>query len=165
MNRRQIVAAGILSLVPSAANAAAVDQSSDAAPVSGPEELWYLLSALDTLIFVMAVVVLKEPDSILRTRSEFQPYGIQLADAKAVFVFNDALRSELGQARIKDSNEAISSGTKAIVDLLSGAGISEVLVRSLSNAFSRSSKLLSASSENNKSWWCHCWGLRKLNCG
>ena len=35
------------------------------------EELWFLLSALDTLIFVMTGGVLKEPNEVARTIQEF----------------------------------------------------------------------------------------------
>jgi hypothetical protein len=47
-------------------------------------QLWFLLSALDTLIFVMTGGVLKEPNKVPRTVQEFQPYGAQFGEAHAV---------------------------------------------------------------------------------
>jgi hypothetical protein len=65
--------------------------NADTRPVEVEEELWFLLSAPDTLIFVMTDAVLKEPSAVARTIQEFQPYGAHFGEANAVEVFNGAL--------------------------------------------------------------------------
>ena len=66
-------------------------------PVKGTEELWYLLTALDTLIFCLAVAVIKDQGVIVQARREIQPYTSQLSDPKAEEAFNAALKSSEGQ--------------------------------------------------------------------
>ena len=79
-----------------AASAAAQEQKADAeldlGPVKGTEELWYLLTALDTLIFCLAVALIKDPAVIVQARRENQPYSTQLSDPKAEDAFNAALK-------------------------------------------------------------------------
>ena len=54
--------------------AAAQEQKAEAdlglEPVKGTEELWYLLTALDALIFCLAVAVIKDPAVIVQARRE-----------------------------------------------------------------------------------------------
>ena len=72
MRRRQFLFAGLASVL--AAPAAAQEQKADAElnldPVKGTEELWYLLTALDTLIFCLAVAVIKDQAVIIQARRE-----------------------------------------------------------------------------------------------
>jgi hypothetical protein len=137
--------------------------NSDLAPVKGPEELWYLLTALDALIFCMAVAVLKDPTVVLQARREAQPYFSQLSDSKAVDAFNDALKSSEGQARAEKSKTVITDAAKEIEGLLAGV-VSQPVSESLVQAFSRSSILLAARAAENQSWWCHVYAFRKVRC-
>ncbi len=120
MNRRQILVAGFASVLTK--SAAAQEQNADAnsnlAPVKGTEELWYLQTALDCLIFCMAVGVVKDPAVVFQARREVQPYASQLTDPKAVDEFNAALKSTEGQARAEQNKKAISEAAKEIEGLL-----------------------------------------------
>jgi len=143
--------------IPEASNA-------DSRSVEGEEELWFLLSALDTLIFVMTGGVLKEPNEVARTIQEFQPYGAQFGEANAVEAFNDALISNEGRARVQDGLPMIAAATQKTATLLSGAVLSDPLRDIISKSFSRASTLLLARSADNSRWWCNCYGLRAINC-
>lgn len=82
MRRRQFLLTGLASAV--VASAAAQDQKAqepkaqdqkadgdlDLGPVKGTEELWYLLTALDALIFDLAVAVIKDQAVIVQARRE-----------------------------------------------------------------------------------------------
>jgi hypothetical protein len=77
LRRRQFLFTGLASaLVASAASAQEqkADAELDLGPVKGTEELWYLLTALDALIFCMAVAVIKDQTVIVEARREVQPY-------------------------------------------------------------------------------------------
>jgi hypothetical protein len=165
MNRRQMLAAGLASVL--ARSAAAQEQNADGdldlAPVKGPEELWYLLTALDSLIFCLAVGVIKEPTIVFQARREFQPYSSQLTDPKAVDEFNAALKSSDGQARAEQNKTAINNATKEIEELLADV-ISPPVRDSILQAFARSSTLLIARAPENQSWWCHVYAFRKVRC-
>lgn len=165
MNRRTVLLAGMVSALATSAKAqqANFDQVAADAPVSTRDELIYLLTALDTLIFVMAVVVLKEAEAVSRSRAEFQPYGAQLAAPNAVEILNQALSSDTGRALVKEAQPLITLATKELTELL--GEVSTPLRSALTKAFSRASTLLAARSADNKGWWCHCYALRKIHCG
>ena len=72
MRRRQFLLTGLASIV--ATPAFAQEQKADAdlmGPIKGIEELWYLLTALDTLIFCLAVAVMKIRRSLFRRAERF----------------------------------------------------------------------------------------------
>jgi hypothetical protein len=83
------------------------DAESDLGPVKGIEELWYLLTALDTMVFCLAVAVIKDQAVIVQARREIQPYSSQLSDPKAEEAFNAALKSSDGQTRVEQNKTAI----------------------------------------------------------
>ena len=138
--------------------------NADSRPVEGEEELWLLLSALDTLIFVMTAGVLKEPNEVARTIQEFQPYGAQFGEANAVEAFNGALVSNEGRARVLDGLTTIAAATQKNATLLTDVISSTPLRDTISQSFSRASTLLLARSSENSRWWCNCYGLRAINC-
>jgi hypothetical protein len=163
MNRRQIIMTGLVSVLAKSATAQPTDDANDLAPVKGPEELWYLLTALDALIFCMAVAVLKEPTAVFQARREVQPYSSQLSDSQAVDAFNVALKSSDGQARVELNKTAINDAAKEIEASLVGV-VSALVSDSFVRAFSRSSTLLIARATENQSWWCHVYAFRKVRC-
>jgi hypothetical protein len=150
-----------------AASAAAQEQKSDAdlnlEPVKGTEELWYLLTALDALIFCLAVAVIKDQAVIIQARREIQPYTSQLSDPKAEEAFNAALKSPEGQARVEQNKTAIISAAKEIDALLTDV-VSPPVRDSVVHAFTRSSTLLIARAADNQSWWCRVYAFRKVRC-
>ena len=165
MDRRQVLIAGFAAVF---VDSAAAQQQNDVpnpdlAQVKGPEELWYLLTAIDALIFCMAVAVIKEPGVVLQARREFQPYSSQLGDSKAVDAFNDALKSTEGQARVEQNKTAIDDAVKEIDALLTDV-VSVAMRDSLHKAFSRASVLLAALASENQLWWCHVYAFRKVRC-
>jgi len=161
MNRRQIIITGLVSVL--AESATAQQKDDDLAPTKGPDELWYLLTALDALIFCMSVAVLKEPTVVYQARREMQPYSAQLSDSKAVDAFNLALKSSDGQTRLEQNKTAINDAAKEIEALLAGV-VSPAVSDSFIQAFSRSSTLLIARASENQSWWCHVYAFRKVRC-
>lgn len=164
MRRRQFLLTGLASVL--AAPAAAQEQKAVAdlaEPVKGTEELWYLLTALDTLIFTLAVAVLKEPSVIFQARREIQPYVAQLSDPKAAEEFDAALKSSDGQARVEQNKTVIDEATKEIGALLTDV-VSPPIRDSLVAAFSRASTLLVARAPDNQSWWCRVYAFRKVRC-
>ena len=164
LRRRQFLLTGLASAL--VASAAAQEQKADAeldlGPVKGTEELWYLLTALDTLIFCMAVAVIKDQAVIVQARREVQPYTSQLSDPKAEDAFNGALKSSEGQARIEQNKAAISDAAKEI-DALTDV-VSPSVRASVVHAFARSSTLLIARAAENQSWWCRVYAFRKVRC-
>jgi hypothetical protein len=166
MRRRQFLLTGLASaLVASAASAQEqkADAELDLGPVKGTEELWYLLTALDTLIFCMAVAVIKDQAVIVQARREVQPYTSQLSDPKAEEAFNAALKSGEGQARIEQNKTAINDAAKEIDALLTDV-VSPPVRASVVHAFARSSTLLIARAAENQSWWCRVYAFRKVRC-
>jgi hypothetical protein len=166
MRRRQFLLTGLASaLVTSAASAQEqkADAELDLGPVKGTEELWYLLTALDTLIFCMAVAVIKDQAVIVQARREVQPYTSQLSDPKAEEAFNAALKSSEGQARIEQNKTAINDAAKEIDALLTDV-VSPPVRASVVHAFARSSTLLIARAAENQSWWCRVYAFRKVRC-
>ena len=163
--RRQFLLTGLASAL--VASAAAQEQKADAeldlGPVKGTEELWYLLTALDALIFCMAVAVIKDQAVIVQARREIQPYTSQLSDPKAEEAFNAALKSSEGQARIEQNKTAISDAAKEIDALLTDV-VSPPVRASVVHAFARSSTLLIARAAENQSWWCRVYAFRKVRC-
>jgi hypothetical protein len=147
--------------------AAAQEQKAEAdlglEPVKGTEELWYLLTALDALIFCLAVAVIKDPAVIVQARREIQPFSSQLSDPKAEEAFNAALKSSDGQARVAQNKTAIVDATKETQALLTDV-VSPPVLDSLVHAFSRSSTLLIARAADNQSWWCRVYAFRKIRC-
>ena len=144
MRRRQFLLTGLASIV--ATPAFAQEQKADAdllGPVKGTEELWDLLTALDTLIFCLAVAVIKDSAVIVQARREVQPYSSQLSDPKAEETFNAALKSSDGQARAEQNKSAIDDAAKEIDALLTDV-VSPPICASVVHAFSRSSTLLIA---------------------
>jgi len=139
------------------------DARIDAGPVKGTEELWYLLTALDTLIFCLAVAVIKDQSVIVQARREIQPYSSQLSDPKAEEAFNAALKSSEGQARIEESKAAISDAAKEVDALLTDA-VSPPVRASIVHAFTRASILLAARAAENQAWWCRVYAFRKVRC-
>lgn len=166
MNRRQVLVAGLVSTIAGSARAQQQNDSHglDNAPVKGQEELWFLLTAMDALIFVMAVAILKDPDAVLQARREFQPYAAQLSDPKAVEFLNAALKSSEGQARLEEARPVIEAAAKEVEALLSDQVIAETVRASIVRSFSRASTLLTAHAGENKSWWCHVYAFRKVRC-
>jgi len=165
MRRRQFLVTGLASILakPAAAQEQKADTNLDLEPVKGAEELWYLLTALDALIFCMAVAVIKEPAVIIQARREFQPYSSQLSDPKAVETLNEALKSSEGQARVEQNKTAIDNAGKEIDALLTDV-VSQPVRDSLVHAFDRSSILLVAHAAENQSWWCRVYAFRKVRC-
>jgi hypothetical protein len=166
MRRRQFLLTGLASaLVASAASAQEqkADAELDLGPVKGTEELWYLLTALDALIFCMAVAVIKDQAVIVQARREVQPYTSQLSDPKAEEAFNAALKSGEGQARIEQNKTAINDAAKEIDALLTDV-VSPPVRASVVHAFARSSTLLIARAAENQSWWCRVYAFRKVRC-
>ena len=135
----------------------------DLGPVKGTEELWYLLTALDTLIFCMSVAVIKDQAVIVQARREVQPYTSQLSDPKAEDAFNGALKSSEGQARIEQNKAAISDAAKEIDALLTDVA-SPAVRASVVHAFARSSTLLIARAAEAQSWWRRVYAFRKERC-
>ena len=132
-------------------------------PVKGTEELWFLLTALDTLIFCLAIAVIKDEAVIVQARREVQPYSSQLSDPKAEEAFNAALKSSDGQARIEQNKTAINDAAKEIDALLTDV-VSPPVRASVVRAFARSSTLLVARAAENQSWWCRVYAFRKVRC-
>lgn len=165
MRRRQFLLTGLASVL--ATPAAAEEQKADAElnleAVKGTEELWYLLTALDTLIFCLAVAVIKDPAVIIQARREIQPYSSQLSDPKAEEAFNAALKSTDGQARAEQNKTAVINAAKEIEALLTDV-VSPPVRDSVVRAFSRSSTLLIARAAENQSWWCRVYAFRKVRC-
>jgi len=135
----------------------------DLGPVKGMEELWYLLTALDTLIFCLAVAVIKDQTVIVQARREIQPYASQLSDAKAEEAFNAALKSSDGQARLEQNKTAINDAAKEIDSLLTDI-VSPPIRASVVHAFARASTLLVVRAAENQSWWCRVYAFRKVRC-
>jgi hypothetical protein len=165
LRRRQFLLAGLASAL--ATSAAAQEQKGDGdldlGPVKGTEELWYLLTALDTLIFCLAVAVIKDQAVIVEARRELQPYSSQLSDPKAEDAFNAALKSSEGQARIEQNKTGINDAAKEIDALLTDV-VSPAVRASVVHAFARSSTLLVARAAENQSWWCRVYAFRKVRC-
>jgi hypothetical protein len=165
VRRRQFLFTGVASVL--AAPAVAQEQKADAdlnlEPVKGTEELWYLLTALDTLIFCLAVAVIKEPAVIVQARREIQPYSSQLSDPKAEEAFDAALKSSEGQARVEQNKPAIINAAKEIDALLTDV-VSPPVRDSVVHAFTRASTLLVARAAENQSWWCPVYAFRKVRC-
>ena len=166
VNRRQLFVTGLFCVAGGLAYGQEIPEkaNADSRPVEGEEELWFLLSALDTLIFVMTGGVLKEPNEVARTIQEFQPYGAQFGEANAVEAFNGALLSDEGRARVQDGSPTIAAATQKTASLLADAVLSDPLRDIISKSFSRASTLLLARSAENSRWWCSCYGLRAINC-
>lgn len=150
MHRRQFFLTGLaFTAVGSAAaqDKNGEDQASGAdlnlGPVKGTEELWYLLTALDALIFALAVAVIKDPAVIVQARREIQPYSSQLSDPKAEEAFNAALKSPEGQARIEQNKATILDAAKEVDGLLTDI-VSPPVRASVVHAFTRASTLLVA---------------------
>src|ERR1700735_1792589 len=145
LRRRQFLLTGLASAL--VASAAAQEQKADAeldlGPVKGTEELWFLLTALDTLIFCLAIAVIKDETVIVQARREVQPYSSQLSDPKAEETFNAALKSSDGQARIEQNKTAINDAAKEIAALFTDV-VSPPVRASVVRAFARSSTLLVA---------------------
>ena len=72
MHRRQFLLTSLASTLVTSAGAQEQkdDADLDLGPVKGTEELWYLLTALDTLIFALAVAVIKDQAIIVQARRE-----------------------------------------------------------------------------------------------
>jgi hypothetical protein len=165
VRRRQFLLTGFASVIatPAAAQEQRVDADLNLEPVKGTEELWYLLTALDTLIFCLAVAVIKDQTVIIQARREIQPYSSQLSDPKAEESFNMALKSSEGQARVEQSKTTIINAAKEIDAFLTDV-VSPPIRDGLARAFSRSSTLLIARAAENQSWWCRVYAFRKVRC-
>jgi hypothetical protein len=165
MRRRRFLLTGLASVLvtPAAAEEAKAGADLDTGLVKGPEEIWYLLTALDALIFSLAVAVIKDEAVIVQARREIQPYAAQLSDPKAEEMFNAALKSSEGQARVEENKTAILGAAKEIDALLTDV-VSPPIRDSVVRAFSRSSTLLVARAAENQSWWCHVYAFRKVRC-
>jgi len=165
VRRRQFLLTGLASVLatPTAAQEQKADADLDLGPVKGTEELWYLLTALDTLIFCLAVAVIKDQAVIIQARREIQPYVSQLSDPKAEEAFNAALKSSEGQARIEQNKTAINNAAKEIDALLTDV-VSPPVRASVVHAFARASALLIARAAENQSWWCRVYAFRKVRC-
>jgi hypothetical protein len=148
---------------PSAAQEQKADADLDLGPVKGTEELWYLLTALDALIFCLAVAVIKDEAVIVQARREIQPYSSQLSDPRAEEMFSAALKSSDGQARVEQNKTAIENAAREIDALLTDV-VSPPVRDSVVHAFSRSSTLLVARAAENQSWWCRVYAFRKVRC-
>jgi hypothetical protein len=166
VNRRQLLVAGLFCIGGGLAYAQEIPDktNTDSRPVEDEEELWFLLSALDTLIFLMTGEVLKESKEVARTIQEFQPYGAQFAESNAVEAFNSALISNEGRARVDDGASTIAAATQRTATLLSDVISSAPVRDTISKSFSRASTLLLARSAENARWWCNCYGLKVINC-
>src|ERR1700689_1014496 len=165
LRRRQFLLAGLASalVAPAAAQEQKADAEVDLGPVKGTEELWYLLTALDTLIFSLAVAAIKDQAVIVQARRDIQPYASQLSDPKAEETFNLALKSSDGQGRIEQNKTAINDAAKEIDALLTDV-VSPPVRASVAHAFARSSTLLIARAAENQSWWCRVYAFRKVRC-
>ena len=165
MFRRQFLLTALASVLATAASSQEqkAEAELDLGPVKGTEELWYLLTALDALIFCMAVAVIKDQAVIVQARREIQPYTSQLSDPKAEDAFNAALKSSEGQTRIEQNKSAINDAAKEIDALLTDV-VSPPVRASVVHAFTRSSTLLIARAAKNKSWWCRVYAFRKVRC-
>jgi len=165
VRRRQFLLTGLASVLatPAVAQEQEADADLDLDPVKGTEELWYLLTALDALIFCLAVAVIKDQGVIIQARREIRPYSSQLSDPKAEEAFNAALKSSDGQARVDENKTAIINAAKEIDALLTEV-VSPSIRVSLVHAFSRSSALLIARAADNQSWWCRVYAFRKVRC-
>ena len=164
VRRRQFLLTGLASVLAAPAGAQEQKPSADPAqPVKGTEELWYLLTALDTLIFTLAVAVIKDPAVIFQARREIQPYVAQLSGPKAEDEFDAALKSGDGQARVEQNKTVIDEAAKEIRALLADA-VSAPIRDSLVEAFSRASTLLVARAADNQAWWCRVYAFRKVRC-
>jgi hypothetical protein len=165
VRRRQFLLTGLASVLiaPAAAQEQRTDADLDLGPVKGTEELWYLLTALDTLIFCLAVAVIKDPAVIVQARREVQPYASQLSDPKAEETLDAALKSSDGQARVDQNKTAIIDAAKETDALLTDI-VSPPIRASVVHAFTRSSTLLVARAADNQSWWCHVYAFRKVRC-
>ncbi len=166
MNRRQLLAADFSCVATRSANSQGQSDKfdEDTRPVDGEEELWFLLSAIDTLIFVMTGIVLREAKAVPRTIREFEPYGLQFAESNGFQTFNGALQSYEGKTRVRDGLPTIAAATQRTASLLSGTILSDPLRDSICKSFSRASTLLLARSSENAQWWCNCYGLKVINC-
>jgi hypothetical protein len=165
MFRRQFLLTALASVLATAASSQEqkAEAELDLGPVKGTEELWYLLTALDALIFCMAVAVIKDQAVIVQARREIQPYTSQLSEPKAEDAFNAALKSSEGQARIEQNKSAINDAAKEIDALLTDV-VSPSVRASVVHAFTRSSTLLIARAAENESWWCRVYAFRKVRC-
>jgi hypothetical protein len=165
VRRRQFLLTGLASVLvaPAAAQEEKADSDLDLGPVKGIEELWYLLTALDALIFCLAVAVIKDQAVIVQARREIQPYSSQLSDPKAEEAFNAALKSSDGQARVEQNRTAIIDAAKEIDALLTDV-VSPPVRASVVHAFARASTLLIARAAENQSWWCRVYAFRKVRC-
>jgi hypothetical protein len=165
VRRRQFLLTGLASVLATQAVAQEqkVNADQDREPVKGTEELWYLLTALDALIFCLAVAVIKDPAVIIQARREVQPCSSQLSDPKAEETFNTALKSGDGQARAEQNKTAINNAAKEIEALLTDV-VSPPIRDSLVHAFTRSSTLLIARAAENESWWYRVYAFRKVRC-
>ncbi len=164
MRRRHFLLAGLASVLGRRRPPKSQKADADLAePVKGTEELWYLLTALDTLIFTLAVAVIKEPAVIFQPRREIQPYVAQLGDPQAEEEFDAALKSSDGQARVEQNKTVIDEAAKEIRALLTDV-VSPPVPDSLVEAFSRASTLLIARAADNQSWWCRVYAFRKVRC-
>jgi hypothetical protein len=166
LNRRRLLVAGLFcAAARSASGQEKLDKFDvDMRPVEGEDELWFLLSAIDTLIFIMTGVVLKEPSAVPRTIREFEPYGLQFADVNGFEAFNGALLSDEGKARAQSGSSRIAAAKQRTAALLSDTILSDPLRDSICRSFSRASTLLLARSSENAEWWCNCYGLKMINC-
>ncbi len=90
MRRRQFLLTGLAAVLATPAGAQEQKPEADLnpEPVKGTEELWYLLTALDALIFSLAVAVIKDEAVIVQARREIQPYSSQLSDPKGLSGIN-----------------------------------------------------------------------------
>lgn len=158
VNRRQIVLAGLALPFVGPANAQSSPKMFD--QVQGPEELWFVVNALEAMIFLM--VSLKDLKNVARTRQDFAPYEAQLTNQNAVETFNKALKSQDGMERAKQSLDSIDKAAGGISNALSGTSCSEGIRTNIVNSFERGSILLSAANSENDHWWCHCVGLKIL---
>jgi hypothetical protein len=122
-----------------------------------------LLTALDALIFSLAVAVIRDQGVIVQARREIQPYSSQLSDPKAEDAFNVALKSSEGQARVEQNKIAIMNAAKEVDALLTDV-VSAPVRASVVHAFARASTLLVARAAENASWWCHVYAFRKVRC-
>jgi hypothetical protein len=153
VRRRQFLLTSLASAL--VASAAAQEQKAaegdlNLGPVKGTEELWYLLTALDALIFCLAVAVIKDQAVIVQARREIQPYSSQLSDPKAEEAFNAALKS---------SEDAAKQIDALLTDV-----VSPPIRASVVHAFARASALLVARAADNQSWWCRVYAFRKVRC-
>lgn len=171
VERRLVLLGGLASAIAGSAAAqtppstepAAAEGSLDLAPVKSFDELWYLLTAMNTLIFLMTVAVMKDDRLVFQSIREFQPFSSQLGDAKGVETFNAALKSSDGKARADDAKSSILEAAKEI-DALLGDTVAEPIRTKLVQAFRRASGLLIAQSAGAKSWWCLVYAFRKVRC-